>query len=166
MFINDIAQEIFFEAGSPTYTSIPAIAFWIRSKVGYINNTIFESFTINANLEIVDCANNSISTEAVSIIKQLYRIYDYQQQITTALNALNADGILEVIDNFNGAGFRRVNKNEIVKTLLQARNQEREDLKALVSAYCIRKATPRQVAGDDTVPALDNAFRTESIRYY
>ena len=46
MKIVDIADEIFRELGEPSTISIPAIAFWIRSNVGELNNRINTTFKI------------------------------------------------------------------------------------------------------------------------
>ena len=54
MKIVDIANEIYRELGEPSTTSIPAIAFWVRSNIGALNNYLNESFTINNSYEIVD----------------------------------------------------------------------------------------------------------------
>ena len=46
MKIVDIADEIYRELGEPSTISIPAIAFWIRSNVGELNNRINTTFKI------------------------------------------------------------------------------------------------------------------------
>lgn len=148
MKVVDIANEIYIDSGSPTSTSVPAIAFWIRGKVGEINNLLFENFTINGNYEIVD-GDAEISIEAVSIIKKLYKIYDYEVSVRSNMNALASDSIIEVNDQ--GSSVRKVNRNEVSKTFVTLKNLEEESLQRLVTAYRMRGASPTQIVGDDTI---------------
>ena len=60
MKVVDIAQEIYMELGEPSSLSIPAIAFWIRSNVGALNNYIDKAFKINdSSLEIEEFHSDS-----------------------------------------------------------------------------------------------------------
>ncbi len=154
MKVVDIANEIFIEAGSPTATSVPAIAFWVRGKVGDINVLLFEDFEISDTYEIVDGGGTEIPIEAVSIIKKLYKIYDYDIQIRINMNALSTDSIIEVTDQ--GSSVRKVNKNEVSKTFANLKGLEEEALNRLVTSYRMRGASPVQVVGDDTIPGHYN----------
>ncbi len=158
MKVVDIANEIFIENGSSTTTSIPAIAFWIRGKVGWLNTVLFEDFYINPALEIFNADTGEISLEAVSVIKQSYRVYDLEVQIRTMTNALAADSILSVQDNLGGTSFTRVNRNEIAKTIVTIRKDELLYLNRMIDAYRSLKSTPSQVAGDDTVVGCGQGF--------
>lgn len=149
MTVTDIANEIFIEHGSPTSTSIPAIAFWVRAKIGAINNLLLETFTFDASYEIVNANGDQISIEAVAIIKKLYKIYDYENQIRTHMNAISQDTILEVSDQ--GSSVRKINRSEVSKTLAGIKKEEEASLKELVHSYRNRLAAPTQVTGDDTV---------------
>jgi hypothetical protein len=160
MKIVDIANEIYIDSGSPSSTSVPAIAFWIRGKVGEINNLLFEDFTINDALEIVD-GDDEISFEAVSIIKKLYKIYDYEVSVRSNMNALASDSIIEVTDQ--GSSVRKVNRNEVSKTFVQLKSLEEESLQRLVTAYRLRGASPTQVVGDDTERG-DNSVTGYTVR--
>lgn len=161
MKVVDIAQEIFIDAGSPTSTSIPAIAFWIRGKVGSINNLLYESFSISKDTyEILGDNGEEISPEAVAVIKQMYRVYDYEVQIRSNLNSLATDSILQVEDN--GSSVTRVNRNEVSKTLASIRKNEIDALENMVTAYRCRSSEPSQIAGDDTT---EGVF-TSSFRYF
>lgn len=153
MKVVDIAEEIFIDAFEPSYTSVPAIAFWIRGKVGSINNYLCEDFIIGSNGEISNSCG-CISIDAVAVIKQYYRVYDLEHQVNNNMNALaGSDALIEVNDNFGGASYRKVNRNEISKTLLSLRKDEINILNSLINAYRIKKSVPSQVAGDDTIPA-------------
>ena len=58
MKIVEIADEIFRELGEPCTLSIPAIAYWLRSNVGELNNLIYTSYSINPkDLEIIKVEN-------------------------------------------------------------------------------------------------------------
>lgn len=151
MKVVDIANEIYIDSGSPTATSIPAIAFWIRGKVGEINNLLIEEFVISDAYEITRADGTEISIEAVSIIKKLYKIYDYEVQIRTHMNALLTDSVLEVSDQ--GSSVKRVNRNEVSKTFASLKNSETTALNKLVQDYRNRAAQPGQIVGDDTVPS-------------
>lgn len=149
MKIVDIANEIYIESGSPTSTNIPVISFWIRGKIGDINNLLFEDFTLNSNYEIVDGGGTEIPFEVVSIIKKMYKIYDFEVQIRSNMNALTTDSIIEVQDQ--GSSVRKVNKNEVSKTFVSLKNTEEESLNRLITAYRMKGAKPLQVVGDDIV---------------
>ena len=121
MKIVDIADEIFRELGEPSTISIPAIAFWIRSNVGELNNRINTTFKIvdygadayefsgsfvNAAYEPqafnegsgalglgANATNGassipaivSIQPEEASILKKMYIVHYYDQQIRTTV---------------------------------------------------------------------------------
>jgi hypothetical protein len=46
---------------------------------------------------------------------------------------------------------RKINKNEIIKSLSSIKRQEYNELQKLIHGFKISKSEPRQVAGDDTV---------------
>lgn len=149
MKVVDIANEIYVDAGSPTETSIPAIAFWIRGKIGTVNTLLFEDFTIdNTTQELVKSDGSDIPYETAAVIKQMYRIYDYEVQIRNNMNALNVNNILSIEDQ--GTTITRVNRNSISQTFAQIRRDELATLKELVNAYRNKYSTPQQIAGDDT----------------
>ena len=47
MKVVDIADEIFRELSEPSTLSIPAIAYWVRSNVGELNNYLNTSFRVS-----------------------------------------------------------------------------------------------------------------------
>ena len=149
MKIVDIANEIYVDSGSPTDTSIAAIAFWIRGKLGTINNLLFESFTYNENTLELNSGNGDLSYEAIAVIKQLYRIYDYEVQIRKHMNALASSAILSIQDHLTT--ITRINRNSVSQTFAQLRRDEMKILDTLIAAYHSRESTPSQIAGDDTL---------------
>ena len=78
MKIVDIADEIHRELGSPATLSIPAIAFWVRTNVGAMNNHINTSYEVNvSSLEIVDQGDSPITMYEIAIMKDKYNIHYY-----------------------------------------------------------------------------------------
>jgi hypothetical protein len=154
MKIVDIANEIFVDIGQPTSTSVPAIAFWVRGKIGDINNLLCEDFVFSSTYEIVDGNGDEIAPEVVAILKKLYKIYDYENQIRVNLNALTTDSIIEVTDQ--GSSVRKVNKNEVSKTLASLKTGEEQSVKEMITGYKLRLGAPSQVTGDDDVRGYYN----------
>jgi hypothetical protein len=162
MWIEDIANQIYLNAGQPTYTSIPSIAFWLRSKVGTLNTLLYEDFSVITSpnpinsqgqpisqWQIYDGNGNEISDLAVAIFQQLYRLYDLEIQIRNMMNALSSDSTILVDDN--GSRIKRTDKNEIAKTLIVWRKDEIKIFNDLVTAYRCGAGVPSQIAGDDTI---------------
>ena len=150
MKVVDVADEIYRELGLPTDLSMSAIAFWVRTNIGELNNLLFTTYAINsASLELIDGCDEEVTAEAVAILKKMYSIHYYDLQIKKNIVALSTDTILEVQDQ--GSKVKKINKNEVNKNLGILRKQEIEVMKNLVTAYRLRGAEPRQVAGDDTI---------------
>ena len=185
MKIVDIADEIFRELGEPSTISIPAIAVWIRSNVGELNNRINTTFKIvdygseayefsgsfvapeyepqafneaSGALGLSLSGDNgtaslpaivSIQAEESSILKKMYIVHYYDQQIRTTVGAASSDPVVEVASD--GSRVRKINKNELSKTYLSLKREEYHELTDLINAYKLRKASPVQVAGNDTV---------------
>lgn len=153
MEVVDIADEIYRELGSPTDYSISAIAFWVRTNIGELNNLLMAEYIVHSStLEIKDESNDpatAITPEAVSILKKMYRIHFYDLEIKKNLISISTDSIISVSDQ--GSSVRKINRNEVSKTLSGLRMQEVSGLTGLMTAYRLRSAEPRQVAGDDTV---------------
>ena len=185
MKIVDIADEIYRELGEPSTISIPAIAFWIRSNVGELNNRINTTFKIvdygaeayefsgsfvspqyepqafneaTGALGLSVSGDNgtastpaivSIQPEEASILKKMYIVHYYDQQIRATVGAASSDPVVEVASD--GSRVRKINKNELSKTYLSLKREEYSELTDLINAYKLRKSSPVQVAGDDTV---------------
>ncbi len=149
MKVVDIATEIFEELGQPSSLSLPAISFWVRNNVGSLNNYINTSFSVReADFEVVRTVDNSvieIDQNAKAVLKKMYMVHYYDQQIRTQL--ASSDNVTEVSQD--GMTVRKVNKGEIVRHLSTIKKQEDEELKFLINAYKTNEAAPRQVAGDD-----------------
>lgn len=91
----------------------------------------------------------SIQPEEASILKKMYIVHYYDKQIRSTVGAAATDPVVEVASD--GSRVRKINKNELSKTYLALKKEEYQELKDLINAYKLRKSTPVQVAGDDTV---------------
>ena len=176
MKIVDIADEIYRELSEPATISIPSISFWIRSNVGELNNRINTTFKIrDTNPDIYELSGSfvaasnepqvfneatgalglgdpaivAIQPEEASILKKMYVVHYYDQQIRSTVGAASTDPIVEVASD--GSRVRKINKNELSKTYIALKKEEYSELIDLINAYKLRKSSPVQVAGDDTV---------------
>lgn len=147
MKIVDIASTIYINLGSPTDTTIPVIAFWLRSKVGDLNNLLGESFVLSAGYEITSADGTEISSDVVAILEKMYNVHKVNLEVRANMNSLSSDTILEVSDQ--GSSVKKINRNEVSKTLILLRKDLQTELKDLVTGYKSSQATPRQVVGDD-----------------
>ena len=91
----------------------------------------------------------SIQPEEASILKKMYIVHYYDQQIRTTVGAASTDPVVEVASD--GSRVRKINKNELSKTYLALKKEEYMELTDMINAYKLRKSSPVQVAGDDTV---------------
>ncbi len=149
MTVNEIATEIYTDNGSPSDTSVSAIEYWIRGKVGTLNSKIFTSFIVNSGNEVVDENAVAIDINAAAILKKMWQVDRYDTLLRTQLTALTSgDDMVEISDD--GATYRRSNKGETVKSLKELKKNDSEELERLVAGYKIRSSSPLQVAGDDT----------------
>ena len=96
-----------------------------------------------------DPAIVSIQPEEAAILKKMYIVHYYDQQIRTTVGAASSDPVVEVASD--GSRVRKINKNELSKTYLSLKKEEYHELMDLINSYKSRKASPVQVAGDDTV---------------
>jgi len=142
-----IAEEIFSELGSPADLGVNAISCWLRANVGALNNQIFTSYTLSDNGSEI---SPELGLEEKAIFKKMYAVYWYSQQVR---NNLGAAAYSFVSLSQDGDTIQTVNKNELSKSYIQMKRMETEELTSLVSSYKQRSAVPRQVAGDDLVPA-------------
>jgi hypothetical protein len=162
MKIVDIADEIHRELGSPSTLSIPAIAFWVRTNVGSMNNHLNTSYEIDSSsFEIVDSVDELISIYEIAILKSMYHIHYYDGLLRTVLATASTDSVIML--SSDGSTIKKINKNEQAKTYLTLRNQLTDELKTMVAAYKNRDVQPLQIAGDDDQSATYRPSR-EYIR--
>jgi hypothetical protein len=161
MKIVDIAQEIYSELGDPDDFSVPAISTWLRNNIGLLDNKINRSFVVaDSTYEITPDMGETEKT----IFKKMYDVHYYERLTRSTLGAASTDSVLEVSD---GVGMvRKINKNELSKTYLQAKKDASAELKLLVDAYKVNDAKPNQIAGDDTVIGIYAQERNNDLRAY
>ena len=153
MKVVDIADELFNELGSPTTLSIQAISYWLRSNIGSLSNYLNEDFTLNAtDLDIEKTVNDEkvqIDEDEKDILKKMYHIHYYDILLRSTLSAAGTDSVVEI--QSDDTRVRRINKNELSKTYISLKRLEQDELTKLVNGYKIKKSSPLQIAGDDTV---------------
>lgn len=151
MKVVDCASEIFSEIGSPSDISIAAIAYWVRANIGHLNNLLFSNFAIDSNYEIVDTDDDDaeIDINAVSVLKKLYMVHRYAVTIRSKITAAGTDEIIEIQDQ--DTKVKKIDKNQLIKTISQEKKEEEASLKYLINAYRAKKSAPIHVIGDDTV---------------
>jgi len=150
MKVVDIANEIYLENSSPSDTSIPAIAFWVRSNVGKLNAVLYEHFYIDPiTHDIYKCPLWEIGSMAGSIIKVMYKVYRIELDIRNMLVSAINDTVLKATDQ--EFSVEKLNKSELLKTLTSYKKDTLKELQDLVHNYRSYHGEPSQVAGDDTV---------------
>ena len=157
MKIVDLANEIWLENGQPVGTSIPAIAFFLRSNVGKLNSLLYENFWIEPNtLEIrhgclthTDGTPVYIGPMGAAIFKLMYLVYQANLDIRNMLFAVTNDTVLKATDQ--EFSVEKVNKSELLKTLTSFKKDTLKEMMDLVHTYRSYHGEPSQVAGDDTI---------------
>ena len=153
MKVVDIADEIYRDLASPTDLSIPAVAFWGRTHIGELNNHIHTSYVMNDTTFEIEQPESGVTTsigkDEAAILKKMYMVHYYDVKIRYNIGAAATDTVIEVSDG--GSRVRKINKNEVVKSLSNIKRQEYSELQKLINGFKISKSEPRQVAGDDTV---------------
>jgi hypothetical protein len=152
MTTSEIATEIHTELGSPSTLTTSAIQYWVKTNVGTLNNVINTSFTLNDSEEIEQTicgVITAIAMEEAAILKKLYSLHYYDQQIRTNLGAASSDSVIEV--ESDGQRVKKINKTRIADHLANVKKQESGELNKMIHFYKTNKSSPRQVAGDDTV---------------
>jgi hypothetical protein len=150
MKVVDISNECFLENASPSDTSIPAIAFWVRSNVGKLNSMIYEAFIIDpTSLEIIDSTTGlEIDEIASAIIKMMYKVYRLDLDIRGLMTGIKLDSVIEARDQ--EFSVKRINRSEILKTLATLKKDTIKEMMDLIHTYRSYHGAPAQIAGDDT----------------
>ena len=155
MKVVDIADEIHRDLGSPVNLSIPAVAFWVRTHIGELNNHIHTAYEVNDDtLEIEQSkpgvtTKESVGLDESAVLKKMYMVHHYDTKIRYNIGAAEVDTVIEVSDG--GSRVKKINKNEVIKSLTNLKRQEYVELQKLINGFKISKSAPRQVTGDDTI---------------
>ena len=158
MKVVDIADELFREVGEPSTYSIASISYWVRANIGRLNSHINTFFVINSSFEIsqeTDTKNDNvlvkseINLDEAAVLKKMFLIHYYDREIRSNISNAGSDTIIEVADQ--GSRVKKINKNEVIKSLASLKKQEYEELRSLIRDYKANQIKPRQVVGDDTI---------------
>ena len=158
MKVVDIADELFREVGEPSTYSIASIAYWVRANIGRLNSHINTFFVVNSSFEIsqeTDTKNDNtlveseINLDEAAVLKKMFLIHYYDREIRSNISNAGSDTIIEVADQ--GSRVKKINKNEVIKSLASLKKQEYEELRSLIRDYKANQIKPRQVVGDDTI---------------
>lgn len=142
----NVGDEIFRELDEPSDLSSAIVAAWLKFNVGKLNNQIDGSYTVtDETMEI----SPPLGINEKDIFKMLYNCYYYEKKFRATIGALSTDSVIEV--ESDGAKVKKVNKNEISKTYLQAKKQCKEVLDELTKNYKRGCFKPLQVCGDDVI---------------
>lgn len=149
MKVADIANKFYTDLDSPADLSLVSLSFWIRNNLGTLNSRLLTSWSVDIDtLEVKDENNDEITDDAVSVYFQMYLVFYYDKKYRSNLTTMNNNMLISVKDNARSVTY--TNRNEIGKTILQAKKQAEEELDKLVKGYKMKLAKPRQVIGDDT----------------
>lgn len=163
MKVVDIADELHRELGDPTFLSIPAIAYWLRTNIGALNSYINTTFWINSTtFEIEEKETDTAGLEATveigeeerAILKKMYMVHFYEIKLRDNIASLATDTVVSVSDD--GSSVTKVNRNEVNRVYQNIKRQEYNELKDLINSFKLTKAAPLQVAGNDTVKGSYN----------
>jgi hypothetical protein len=161
MKVVDIADELFREVSEDSDYSIASISYWVRANIGRLNSHLYTFFEINSSYEIsqkTDKENDNTLVEAeitldeAAILKKMFLIYYYDRTIRTNITNAGTDTIVQVTDQ--GSTVRKINKNEVIKSLTSLKRQEYQEMKDLIRDYRAHQIKPRQVVGDDTIKGV------------
>lgn len=104
----------------------------------------------------------SIQAEEAAVLKKMYIVHYYDQQIRSTVGAASTDPVVEVASD--GSRVRKINKNELSKTYLALKKEEYMELVDMINSYKLRKSSPVQGAGDDTIRG-EYAMNNEGYPY-
>ena len=176
MKVVDIADELFREIGEDSDYSIASISYWTRANIGRLNSHINTFFEIEpSTLEIIQktdekndntLVQSEISIDEAAILKRMFMIHYYDRNIRTNISKASSDTIVQVTDQ--GSTVRKINKNEVIKSLTGLKKQEYTEMKELIRDYKTNQSRPRQVVGDDTIKGVhkgDSQFVRTNTAY-
>ena len=155
-----------FDLGDPSDLSIAAVSFWIRASIGALNSLIFTNFKIADDYEIVDQSGAEIDINAIAILKKMHIIHRYASIIRSKLTAIDTSDVVEISEG--EFRVKRIDKNQLIKTVTAEKKEEMAALQNLINAYLGRESTPVQVVGDDTIQGVfpDSFQYVRSSRSY
>ncbi len=145
--VTDISNSLWLnELEQSSLTTIPEIAFWVRSSgIGALNSLIYTSYTVDPiTLELTP---DSFGVDELAILGQLYMAKFFQSQSNSFLGAVGVNEIIEYSEK--GHTIRKLNRGTMANTFLSLKSQVKEYLDQLISSYKINRAGPRSISGID-----------------
>lgn len=140
MALVDLANEIFIELEEPSDLTIPSISFYLQTNIGKLNGLL------DISVVIVDGDfSPALNSEEQVIYKQLFEVYYYGKLLKKSLgaSAYDTNSIIEVKEG--NRTVKKMNKNEVAKTLRQVKKDAEETLLMLVGVYRHNRSDPSQV---------------------
>lgn len=143
--IDQLADDFHRDLNLAATIDLGSIRLWVRSNIGYLNNLLATSYSINeTNGNITPLINDA----AKAVYKKLYEIYYYGKIIRENLTSTSFDAVIEVADD--AGRVRLANKNEIAKTYVDLIGAETKNLDSMVNNYKLNSTMePLSVDGLD-----------------
>lgn len=143
--IDQLADDFYRDLNLPTTVELGSIRLWARSNIGYLNNVLGSSYTID---ETTSNISPLLNDEVKAIYKKLYEVYYYGKIVRENLTSSSFEAVLEVSDD--AGRVRLANKNEIAKTYVDLKIAEQKTLDDLINNYKLNvNMTPLSVDGKD-----------------
>lgn len=147
--LEDIAIEIKQDLSLDTANG--AIVYWLKNNIGTLNNLIYTSYAINDGDGQI---SSDISIEAISILKKLYELYNYDSLIRSNLGASAFTAVTEVSEN--GNRVRLVNRTEMGRVYADLKKQTFNELTNLINGYLQKQGGSAVVSVDGVDGSLPN----------
>ncbi len=148
-----LADFSYYTMGSPSDISLPYIAYYYRNAIGYINNLLNASFSI----ETTSPYNISpeLSEGEKMIFNEIFQLHYIDKLIQSNVGAAGFSSVVEV--QSDGGLVRQVSRTEVFKTYLQLKKQHQDLLDKMINSYKLGNFNPLAVHGDDYVAANETS---------
>lgn len=139
--ISDLAQrivddEFFYLTGSDLTIMFNRVSGWLMNNVGTLNTLIHQSFS---------GANPGMGLEEQAIYRYLYLGSYYNNKSAAVLKNMDSANLEWLSIKEGDSSITLQNKNEVAKSFKQLARESLDEAKAMVTAYNIYQASPRQV---------------------
>lgn len=128
--IDQLADDFHRDLNLDSTVTLGSIRLWVRSNIGYLNNILGSSYSIN---ETNGNVMPEIDENVKAIYKKIYEVYYYGKIIRENLTSTSFSAVLEVSDD--AGRVRLANKNEIAKTYVDLKEKEQQNLNNLIDNY-------------------------------
>jgi len=152
VYLTDLANTTWIELGQPADVTIPEISFYLKNNLGKLNVLLFTDFTIDSSQEVSPF--DSFTYNEANIYSKIYEVKYYNKKINDNLGAMSVDSVIEY--SSDGTSIKKASRNETAKTYLSLRKDLALELKDLVTAYRIKKATPKDISGTEILQIVND----------